>query len=355
MNDSDPVQHLLTRYVFIDTEAFRKARFDWSGKTLSKLVEFARQGHLHLLTTEVTKGEIKSQLREALADAAASVKKHEVVLQQAGAGEALATIADADIAIAALDAAFEKFLKDTKAIDVPLTADLSALLGDYFARRPPFSAKKKSEFPDAVTIASLLAWCAKRRATAYVVSGDPDLKACCSESGPLFYAVSVGDIISQATVSKELHEALEKALCADDRLTEELADQIKNMELVPVRGSFRGYQGRIAGQIDGVDEIKIHSVNVLDQEGQTFTCEIEFEAALILDLSVEIEGQHHSYDHYERASCFTTHESIWHFFCAEVVARFDRKAPEDIEFESVSVYGNSVELRADQIADRLFR
>jgi hypothetical protein len=87
MTDSDPVQHLLTRYVFIDTEAFRKARFDWTCKTLSKLVEFARQGHLHLLTTEVTKGEVTSQLRELLADAAASVKKHEIVLQQAGAGE----------------------------------------------------------------------------------------------------------------------------------------------------------------------------------------------------------------------------------------------------------------------------
>jgi hypothetical protein len=143
MTDSDAAQHLLTRYVFIDTEAFRKARFDWSGKTLSRLVEFARQGHLHLLTTEVTKGDITSQLREVLADAAASLKKHEIVLQQAGAGEALTAIAGTDIAIAALDAAFEKFLKDTKAIDVPLSADLSALLGDYFARRPPFQREEK--------------------------------------------------------------------------------------------------------------------------------------------------------------------------------------------------------------------
>jgi hypothetical protein len=213
MNDSGPVQHLLTKYVFIDTEAFRKARFDWIGKTLTRLVELARQGHLHLLTTEVTKREITSQLREAFAEAVESLKKHEIILQQVGAAEALTAIADENTAIPALDAAFEKFLKDAKAIDVPLSADLSALFDGYFARRPPFSAKKKSEFPDAVTIASLLAWCEKRHATAYVVSADPDLKACCSPSGPLFYAASAGDIISQATVSKELHEALEKALC----------------------------------------------------------------------------------------------------------------------------------------------
>jgi hypothetical protein len=126
---------------------FRKARFDWTGKTLSKLVEFARQGHLHLLTTEVTKGEVTSQLRELLADVDASVKKHEIVLQQAGAGEALTTIAGTDRAIAALDAAFEKFLKDTKAIDVPLSADLNALFGDYFAPWPPVQREEKIRIP----------------------------------------------------------------------------------------------------------------------------------------------------------------------------------------------------------------
>jgi predicted nucleic acid-binding protein len=317
MTDSDPIQHLPTRYVFIDTEAFRKARFDWTGKTLSKLVEFARRGHSRLLTTEVTKHEVVYQLREVLADAAEAVKKHEILLRQTGAGEALTTIADTDTAIAALDAAFEKFLKDTKAIEVPLSADLSALFGDYFARRPPFSTKKKSEFPDAVTIASLLAWCAEKDTTAYVVSGDRDLKACCSQSGPLLYAASVGDIISQATVSRELREALEKVLCANDRLTEELADQIKNMELVPVHGSFRGNQGRVVGKIDDVDEIKIHYVNVLDQDGEEFSCEIEFEANLILNLNIEIEGRYHGYDDYERGRFFTTHESIWHVFGAE--------------------------------------
>jgi hypothetical protein len=233
MSDNSPVQHLLTRYVFIDTEAFRKARFDWTGRLLSKLVEFAKQGHLHLLSTEVTKAEITSQLREVLAEAAPAVKKHDIVLQQAGAGEALAAIADANTASAALDAAFEKFLRDTKAIDVPLSADLSTLFGDYFARRPPFSEKKKHEFPDAVTIASRFAWCAEKCTTAYIVSGDPDLKACCSPSGPLFYAASVGDIISQATVSRELHQALEKALRENERLSDELADQIKTWSSCP--------------------------------------------------------------------------------------------------------------------------
>ena len=357
MTDSTPAQHLRTKFVFIDTEAFRKARFDWTGRTLSKLVEFAKQGHLQILVTDVTIGEVKSQLREVLAEAAASMKKHESVLQQVGALAALASVADGETAVAALDAAFEKFLKDTNSINVPLSADITTLLGDYFARRPPFSTKKKSEFPDAVTVASLLAWCAKGHATAYVVSGDPDLKACCSLSGPLFYADSVADIISQATVSKELHEALEKALNENDRLSDELADQIKSMELVCTRGSLsiRGREVRVAGKIDRVDDIQILSVNVLDQKDETFTSEIEIEAGLCIDLSVEVEGGYHGYDDYEPPSYHTMERTIYQYFYAEVVARFDQKAPEEIEFESIHVSGNSVELRPDQIEERWFR
>jgi hypothetical protein len=86
------------------------------------------------------------------------------------------------------------------------------------------------------------------------------------------------------------------------------------MELETVRcsPSFRGGEKEVSGKIDDVHNIRIHYVNVLDQENH-------------------------------------------HVFGAEVVARFHPKAPEDLEFESVSVYGNSVKPSAHQIADRLFR
>jgi hypothetical protein len=154
------------------------------------------------------------------------------------------------------------------------------------------------------------------RATAYVVSRDPDLKECCSEAGPLFYAASVRDVISQATVSKQLHDALETALCESDRLREELIDQIKDKYLVPVSVPFRGGQGRAEGKIDDVDEIYMSTVNVLDQEEQTFTCEIEFDTTLIVDLNIEIDWGYNG--DYQK---LTTHESIGQVFYAEVVAR----------------------------------
>ncbi len=106
----------------------------------------------------------------------------------------------------------------------------------------------------------------------------------------------------------------------------------------------------ISGRIVGVDEINILSVNVLDQEDNTFTCEVELEAGLCVDLNVEVE----EYYGYEPPSSHmhTMHRTIYHYFYAEVITKFDQKAPEDIEFESIYVSGNSVELRADQIEER---
>lgn len=354
MSENPHSQHLRTNYVFIDTQAFRKAHFDWTGRLLSKLVEFAKDTNLQLLITDITKGEVKSQLREGLGDVAASLKKHNVILQQIGAGAVLET-ASGETAITALESTFEEFLKNTKAINVPIAANLNTLFDDYLNHRPPFSEKKKSEFPDAVVVSSLLAWCNDRKTTAYIVSGDQDLKACCSETGPLFYAESVGDIISQATVSKELHTALEKALCDNERLSDLLEEHMKDMKIKGSRGivSYRGNIASFSGKIYGVDEISIHYVNVLAQEDKTFTCEIELEALLCLDLDIETEGEYRGYgDDYDPPAHYNISQSVWHIFSAEVVAVFDQKNPQAIEIESAYIHGSTVDIRPDQITDR---
>jgi len=81
-------KYLLTKYVFVDTEAFRRAQYDWDGKVLSKLARFAKDGHVRLLITDITIREVCSQLGEWKAEAMNAVRKYEVVfgqLQESGA------------------------------------------------------------------------------------------------------------------------------------------------------------------------------------------------------------------------------------------------------------------------------
>ena len=140
-------RHLRTQFVFIDTQAFRRARVDWSGRSLSRLVELAQQGQLRLIVTGVTTREVRSQLRELLAEANASLSKHSGLLQQLGVSSTIERVRDQSTALGTLEAAFDQFLQDTRAINVQLISDLTGVLDDYFTQRPPFSKKRNLSFP----------------------------------------------------------------------------------------------------------------------------------------------------------------------------------------------------------------
>lgn len=339
-------QQLQTQFVFIDTEAFKRAHFDWNGKAFSRLADFAKEGHLRLLITDITKREVCNKLHEWLAEVTSAVSKHEILLQQLGIN--IVQTLNAAEAYNTLESRFSQFLKATKAIDVPITATLDAILSDYFSRRPPFSAKKKAEFPDAAVIASLQAWCTQRSAKLYVVSGDPDMKACCTLSGPLIHAASVEEIISQATVSKEVHDLLQEVLFQSETLSEWFAKQLR--ELMVVRGDMR--LRRFSGAVYRADDVSVHSVNVLDREGLTFTCEIEFEARLAIRL--EFEREELEYDEYWPVSTMVRKDKeVYRGFSAELVVKFDPENPHKTELESVHVFkDDAIELDIDDVMAR---
>ena len=294
--------------------------------------------------TGVTTREVRSQLRELLAEANASLSKHSGLLQQLGVSSTIDRVRDQSTALGTLEAAFDQFLQDTRAINIPLISDLTGVLDDYFAQRPPFSTKKKSEFPDAISIASVRLWCQQNRATAYIVSEDRDFQACCSESGPLFHAESINDIISRATVSQDLHDALEKALNGSEYLRDTLIEKIK--ESATVETSSSGDWQVTTAEIDDVPSVRIISVRVLDQENLKFTCELEVEAEVKLFIIAHRERHYRlDIDSFEGRHVRPT--KIAHFY-PEVVVQFDPSTG-DIEFDSVYVPERAVEVDRDDV------
>ena len=354
---SENGSHLQTKFVFIDTQVFRKARFDWKGRSLSKLVEFAKQSHLRLLVTDVTAREVKSQLREILTETNSSITKHSGILEQLGASVAVERLRDQAAALGALEAAFDEFLKSTRALHVPLVSEVKGILDDYFSLRPPFSAKKKSEFPDAISISSIRQWCEKNKSMAYIVSADPDLRDCCSEAGPLFYAESIEQIISKATVSQELHDSLEKALRESEYLSERLAEEIKGSEVNIRRWSMFGRGIAIeAAKIDDVYSVNVISLSVLEQDGLTFICEPEVEVEIGLEIDIEIDGRY-GYggpEDYEPTRSERISITKTDYFYPEVIVHFVSSTGE-LEFKSISLGIQSVETSLDDLEGHLGR
>jgi hypothetical protein len=301
------------------------------------------------VVTDITIGEVKSQLRELLAEASSALIKHNGIMEQLGASAAIESVRDQKNALSTPETAFDTFLKRTKAVNVPLISDVKPVLEDYFARRPPFSTKKKSEFPDAISIASVRSWCQQHDSTAYIVSEDPDLRECCSEAGPLFHVGSVAEIISQATVSQEVHDALEKALGASEYLSDRLIEEIKNIDIEFSRHGSDERGAIVAARIDGVHSINVTSLNVFEQQGETFTCEPEIEAEISLDIDVEVEGGLR-----ELTRRYSVSRTRVEYFYPEVIAHFEPSSG-NLEFESVSLGFQRVRVSIDDIEGRLHR
>jgi hypothetical protein len=330
--------HLETKFVFLDTEAFVREKFDWNSRSFVRLKELAKSHHVRIVTTSITKNEVRRKIGEILGYAANALNKYDVPLGQLG----IPTKLDTTVGLVKLETLFEDFLTEVRAIEIPLDTDLEVLFRDYFKQLPPFSEKKKSEFPDAVVVSSLRQWCAKRFCKVYVVSGDPDLKTCCDEV--LLHADTVNEVISRATVTKQLHDSLLEFVKYNDQLRDELIL------------CLQGKRVRVAGQLDldseinvtgavyHASEVNIFNLNVISQRGVRYSCEIEFDVWLDIELELEVEsGIARSI--FEDGRTYIDTESTTFSFVAEATIIFDQKIPDKIEIESFD-FEPEIEIRA---------
>ena len=61
--------------VFLDTQVYRAASFDWAAGTFAALRERVAEGSIELVTTEIIRQEIRSGIREVLNEFAQDVRK----------------------------------------------------------------------------------------------------------------------------------------------------------------------------------------------------------------------------------------------------------------------------------------
>ncbi|MGE0851987.1 MAG: hypothetical protein AB7O44_20610 [Hyphomicrobiaceae bacterium] len=118
MQDEDQDFDLKTPFVFIDTQSYTELRLDWASRSLKRLQELTQAGTLKLLTTTITKREVRERLAERLAEALAALKKADPLLRQLEIFTAEQFSPDA--ALQRLVANFEEFLTACHAQCIPL-------------------------------------------------------------------------------------------------------------------------------------------------------------------------------------------------------------------------------------------
>ena len=239
--------------VFLDTEVFVHGNFNYKAARFKSLMTLASTGRIKVLLTDLTFREIEANIRSHVDAAVTSMKPNKVLKNSAlPSVKALFDRLDAAPIQQELVGQLEEYLRAAKAtiLAVP-PAVLPLVLDAYFKKQPPFgSGKNKAEFPDALALETLRAWCAKNKSDLAVVSPDQGVQAACAEDDALHQFDNLAAYLDALFASDEALSSFvrEMILAAHEPIFE------KAKELFP-------YHGVILADEDGeVDEIELTGV-----------------------------------------------------------------------------------------------
>jgi hypothetical protein len=282
MSKADLPGDLETRYLFIDTSVYRRLAFDWTGRTLHRLSSLIDQRHIILVVTEITIREMKSNIKEMGYEALKPIRRWASFIRRMG-GRVPPLDKEADL-IEGLEKEIDRWHKDRRAIIVGADVNLRTILEDYFLRRPPFSDKKKAEFPDAIVVSQLKQWCLENESSIYVASDDIDMKECCEPGGALIFA-DITKVISLTQASEEFHSLLFKTLRQDDELASYIMRAIENAPIVVESRSSRDGVGTAYNPM--VTSIRLFKLAIEDRTGDFLRCDIEVMANVELEVDID--------------------------------------------------------------------
>lgn len=279
---------LKSHNVFVDTQAFHQHKFRFDHPTLKRLLEICASGRMQLVLTETVVGEVTAQLKEQLVNASNSLgqfhkligplegnlpAQYEGLLAKPSEGEFIDLGAKA----------WETYRINAKSIIAPANdVNSSELLGLYFGAKSPFGqGRKKNEFPDAISVLSLIAWLTKNKTNIYIVSQDPDLENWCAQ-------------IPDAIHIKTLAEFIDSYNRTEEKLTELVHKLFSNQEawfLDAVKTHFLecGFQYSENWEADvenvEVQDIQFIEVNIIEVEESSavvaISVQIEFSASIL--------------------------------------------------------------------------
>ena len=278
-------EELETRYVFVDTSMYESKNYQFHQHALGRFKDLCNEHNLYLLISPVVDGEIISHLTEKAHEAAKHVKEFKKTikilrnlpeLKHHGIFDEL-TKNDTE---RLLLEKYEEFKDEAvyEWVDIDL-AKPSVVTEHYFQKTPPFSDKKKDEFPDALMLISLLEWAKQKKTRVYILSNDGDMVSFCNTSGGWLEAVSDLDGFISLVLNNE-EELKDLAKFSTERFGECL-DEIKSSleeNINDIEYSTSGYD--IDDEVTDVNafDLEIVDTNIIkaDREYAEFSLTVKF-------------------------------------------------------------------------------
>lgn len=205
--------------IFLDTEVYEAKQFNFLNRDIKRLERFIDDGIIELFITPIIRREIEDHIKQEIQDSRQYINKFKdnaKILQSYDIYKPIwdrKTINEAENKILN---DFYKFLEYNNVNEIPTSGTYAnQIFINYFESLPPFSSKKKDEFPDAFALYSLLEWAENNEEILFVVSGDPDHKEFCINKQWLHHIDSLEATLDYLNQQDVVKYQLAQKLCGD--------------------------------------------------------------------------------------------------------------------------------------------
>ena len=148
--------------------------------------------------------------------------------------------------------------------------DLMEVMDWYDKQQPPFSVKKKKEFPDALALNTLLQYSRKEQVPIAVVAKDGDFKEACTRFSHLFYFPSLPAFTESLLLNDQRVDKIKSLIEADAGVIErEIKERFPSLHFYPSANPDGTVE---AVQVHDVQTKELHIVGLGNSE-----CTIAFE------------------------------------------------------------------------------
>lgn len=286
---------LQTRLVFIDTSAYETKKLQFGHFVLRRLQDLVEDEKIHLLITDVVRSEIEKHLKKYAEEAVTAHKAFRkkgsfLCVADDVTGGGLFPELTSEVV---LGEAMQKFLAlvNNGYTETVSVADVNVrqIFDDYFSGAPPFHRDaKKSEFPDAFSLAAVDAIARERHHRVYIVSDDGDMAAVAQVNDNFIHIQSIDALLD--LVNRNDEDLAELSTFADsvlDLLRDEVirlaTDLLINAEFSP------SSSGDADPELQEVTilSVEIDEVQLIEVNGDDATYEVTFEVDLTADYDFE--------------------------------------------------------------------
>ena len=272
--------------VFIDTSLFKSEHYFKDKNKISTLVKLAKDGHISIVLTEITKREILKHLEKDIKidieNFNSIIKKFEALDKSYIHANELISLDPHEEALRLVD----KFIEDSHSyiIGYEYCKNVKDIFDKYFSIKKPFGeGRKAKEFPDAFVLQSIEQYAEKNRIEKIVVlSGDGDMEK--------YYSEKIDHIPSKKYINRLLGRInditeLKKQYCSDylfiqEKLESEIYDYYDGY--VPQSLIDESWNDV---EVNDIDSLKITcpqipEFNIKSYEKDTFVIEIEISVSM---------------------------------------------------------------------------